>query len=127
VGDALAYAPPMPPDRLATLLRAARASLLPVVSEAAGLAAVESIATGTPVIASAVGALPEIIGPAGLLVEPRDADRLATALRTIWTEDRVHARIAAAAVERATWERRSWADVAEATRRIYADVGVRRD
>lgn len=127
VGDALAYAPPMPPERLATLLRGARASLLPVVSEAAGLAAVESIATGTPVIASAVGSLPEIIGPAGLLVEPRDADRLATALRTIWTEDRVHERIAAAALERATWDRRTWADVADATRRVYADVGVRRD
>lgn len=127
VGEALAYAPPMPPERLATLLRGARASLLPVVSEAAGLAAVESIATGTPVIASAVGALPEIIGPAGLLVEPRDADRLATALRTIWTEDRVHERIAAAALERATWDRRTWADVADATRRVYADVGVWRD
>ncbi len=127
VGDALAYAPPMPPDRLATLLRAARAALLPVVSEAAGLAAVESIATGTPVIASAVGALPEIVGPAGLLVEPRDPDRLAIALRTIWTEDRVHARIAAAALERATWERRTWADVADATRRVYADVGIRHD
>ncbi len=125
VGEALAYAPPMPPERLATLLRASRGSLLPVVSEAAGLAAVESIATGTPVIASAVGALPEIIGPAGMLVEPRDADRLATALRTIWTEVRVHARIAAAALERATWDRRTWADVADETRRVYADVGVR--
>lgn len=127
VGEALAYAPPMPPERLAVLLRGARASLLPVVSEAAGLAAVESIVTGTPVIASAVGALPEIVGPAGLLVEPRDADRLATALRTIWTEDRVHERIAAAALERATWNRRTWADVADATRRVYADVGIRRD
>jgi glycosyltransferase involved in cell wall biosynthesis len=127
VGEVLAYAPPMPPERLASLLRAARASLLPVVSEAAGLAAVESIATGTPVIASAVGALPEIIGPAGLLVEPRDADRLAAALRTIWTEDRVHGRIAAAARERATWDLRDWADVADETRRIYADVGIRSD
>lgn len=127
VGEALAYAPPMPPERLAALLRAARAALLPVVSEATGLAAVESVATGTPVIASAVGALPEIVGPAGLLVEPRDADRLATALRTIWTEDGVHARITAAAIERATWNRRTWADVADETRRIYADVGVRRD
>jgi hypothetical protein len=127
VGEALAYAPPLPPERLAALLRASRASLLPVVSEAAGLAAVESIATGTPVIASSVGALPEIVGPAGLLVEPRDPDRLATALRTIWVEDRVHARIAAAARERATWDRRTWADVADETRRVYAEVGVRAD
>ena len=125
VGESIAYAPPLPPDRLAVVLRASRASLLPVVSEGAGLAAVESIATGTPVVASSVGALPEIVGPAGLLVEPRDPNRLATALRTVWTDDRLHARIAAAAVERATWERRTWSDVADDTRRIYAEVGVR--
>lgn len=125
VGEALAYAPPMPPDRLAALLRGSRAALLPVVSEAVGLAAVEAIATGTPVVASAVGALPEIVGSAGLLVEPRDVDRLATALRTVWIDDRVRGRIADAATDRATADRRTWDDVADATRRIYAEVGIR--
>jgi glycosyltransferase involved in cell wall biosynthesis len=124
VGDTLAYAPPGEPERLVALLRAARGSLLPVVSEGAGLAAVESIATGTPVIASSVGALPELVGPAGLLVEARDPDRLAAALRALWTDDRLHERLVAAAVERATWERRTWAEVADATRRVYAKVGV---
>lgn len=124
VGDVLAYAPPMEPARLAALLRASRASLLPVVSEAAGLAAVESIATGTPVIASAVGALPEVVGPGGMLVEPRDPARLAAALRTIWADDRVHDRIAAAARKRAAAGRRTWADVADETRRVYAAVGI---
>jgi glycosyltransferase involved in cell wall biosynthesis len=125
VGESLAYAPPLGTDRLAGLLRSARASLLPVVSEGAGLAALESIATGTPVIASSVGALPEIVGPAGLLVEARDVDRLAAALRAVWTDDRLRERLAAAAVERATWERRTWTDVADETRRVYAVVGVR--
>ena len=125
VGEVVTYAPPMAPERLATLLRGSRAALLPVVSEGAGLSALESIATGTPVVASAVGALPEIVGGAGLLVEPRDADRLATALRTVWLEDRVHGRIAAAAAERAATDRRTWAEVADETRRVYAAVGVR--
>jgi glycosyltransferase involved in cell wall biosynthesis len=125
VGDTLAYAPPMAPDRLAALLHGARASLLPVVSEGAGLAAVESIATGTPVIASAVGPLPELVGPAGLLVEPRDPDRMATALRTMWVDDSVHGRLVAMARDRARAERRTWADVADETRRIYAEVGIR--
>lgn len=127
VGEVIAYAPPMPPDRLASLLRAARAALLPVVSDAAGLAALESIATGTPVIASAVGALPELVGPAGLLVEPRDVGRLATALRTIWTDELVHDRIRASARERAEADRRTWADVADDTRRVYAEVGIASD
>jgi glycosyltransferase involved in cell wall biosynthesis len=126
VGECLAYTPPLPPERVAALVRGARASLLPVVSEGAGLAAIESIAVGTPVVASAVGALPELVGPAGLLVPPRDVARLATALRTIWVDDLVHGRIAAGAIERATWGRRTWAEVAEDTRRIYAEVGIRR-
>ena len=56
---------------------------------------------GRPVVASAVGPLPELVGPAGLLVEPRDADRLAVALATIWADDDVHDGIADVARERA--------------------------
>ena len=125
VGEALAYAPMLSDARLAGLMRGARAALLPALSDAIGLAAVEAIATGTPVVASTVGALPELIGAAGLLVPPRDVDRLAVALGTVWTDDEVHSRIAAAAQDRAAAGWPSWADVAEATRRVYAAVGRR--
>jgi glycosyltransferase involved in cell wall biosynthesis len=77
------------------------------------------------VVASAVGALPELVGRAGLLVEPRDPERLATAIATIWADDTVHDRIADAARESAKGRRRTWADVASETRAIYAEVGVR--
>jgi glycosyltransferase involved in cell wall biosynthesis len=127
VGDALAYAPGLPLADLVELVRGARAVVLPVVSEAAGLPVIEAIACGTPVIASAVGPLPELIGPAGLLVEPGDPDRLAVALATLWTDDAVHARIAASARERAAWNTRTWADVALETREVYAEVGIRPD
>ena len=124
VGDALAYAPRLEPSRLAALVAGARAAILPVVSEAAGLAAIEALACGTPVVASAVGALPELVGPAGILVEPRDSARLGVALATIWTDDRVHAGLADAARDRVS--NRTWADVARETRVVYADVGIRR-
>jgi glycosyltransferase involved in cell wall biosynthesis len=58
VGEAIAYAPPLPDERVASLMRGARATLLPVVAESVGLAALESIAVGTPVLASAAGVLP---------------------------------------------------------------------
>jgi glycosyltransferase involved in cell wall biosynthesis len=125
VGDALVYAPGLPVADLVELVRGARAVVLPVVSEAAGLPVIEAIACGTPVIASAVGPLPELIGPAGLLVEPGDPDRLAVALATLWSDDAVHARIAASARERAAWNTRTWADVARETREVYAAVGSR--
>jgi glycosyltransferase involved in cell wall biosynthesis len=126
VGSALAYAPALSPTRLAGLLRHARAALLPVRSDSAGLSAIETIACGTPVIASAVGALPEIVGTAGLLVEPRDPARLAAALRTIWMDDRLHGRLAAAARACGTIEPRTWRDVADEIREIYAQVGIAR-
>jgi glycosyltransferase involved in cell wall biosynthesis len=124
-GDALAFAPSLPDERLAALVRGARAAILPALSDATGLPALEAIACGTPIVASAVGALPEIVGSAGILVPPREPERLAAALATIWTEDPVHARLAAAARDRAEGERRTWADVAADTRRVYAEVGSR--
>jgi glycosyltransferase involved in cell wall biosynthesis len=124
VSDALVYAPRLPAARLATLVAGARAAILPVVSEAAGLAAIEALAAGTPVVASAVGALPELVGTAGILVEPRDAGRLAQALATTWTDDAVHERLAVEARERAVRDRRTWADVAAETRGVYAAVGA---
>ena len=123
VGDALAYAPGLPDDRLAALVRGARAAILPVLSEAAGFAAIDALACGTPVVASAVGALPELVGAAGILVPPREPGRLAAALQTAWTDRRVHAQLATEARARAA-SRRSWADVADATRRVYAEVGA---
>jgi glycosyltransferase involved in cell wall biosynthesis len=125
VGAALVYAPALPLERLGRLVRGARATLVPALSDAVGLAAIESIALGVPVVASAVGALPDVVGAGGLLVPPRDVDRLAVALRTIWADDPIHERVRATAVERSRWERRTWTDVADATRRVYAEVGVR--
>jgi glycosyltransferase involved in cell wall biosynthesis len=120
VGDAIAYAPRLDDERLASLVRGARAALLPVLSDSAGQAAVEAIACGIPVVASAVGALPEIVGAAGMLVEPRDSGRLAQALATAFVDDRVHSSLAEIARERAATDRRTWADVASETRSIYS-------
>jgi glycosyltransferase involved in cell wall biosynthesis len=125
-GDSLLYAPAMPPERLAGLVRDARAVVMPALSDAAGLPALDAVAAGVPVVATAVGALPEAVGQAGILVEPRDPERLAEALRTVWADDRVRDGLVAAALERRAAAPRTWADVALETRRVYAAVGVRR-
>jgi glycosyltransferase involved in cell wall biosynthesis len=121
---ALAWAQQLPPERLAALVAGARATILPVVSEATGLPALDSLAAGTPVIASAVGPLPQLVGAAGILVEPRDARSLARAITTAWADDRVHAGLVAAARASAAELTRTWADVATETRAVYAEVGV---
>jgi glycosyltransferase involved in cell wall biosynthesis len=123
-GDALVYAPAMSPERLAGLVRGARAVVMPAISDASGLPALDAIAAAVPVVATGVGALPEVVGQAGILVEPRDPARLAEAIRTAWADDRVRSRLVEAAIERRATAR-TWADVAEETRRVYADVGAR--
>jgi glycosyltransferase involved in cell wall biosynthesis len=125
IGGTFAYAPGSSADDLAALVQCARAVIVPVVSEATGLPAIEAVACGTPVVASAVGPLPELVGQAGLLVEPGDADRLALALATIWTDDDVHRRLAEQTSIRASADRRTWADVAGETRSVYAEIGTR--
>jgi len=119
VADAIVYAPALPDDRLAALVAGARFVVHPVRSDATGTVAMEALAAGVPVVASAVGALPEIIGPAGILVEPGDSRRLATAIRAAWSDDALRATMAAAAAERAM-AGRTWADVAYETRAIWA-------
>jgi glycosyltransferase involved in cell wall biosynthesis len=125
IGDALAYAPGLPVAETVALIRGARAALLPVLADSTGLSAIEAIACGVPVIASSVGALPEIVGTAGILVEPRDPERLAVALAAAWSDEVVHDRISSAAAARARGETqplRTWRDVAAEVRSIYAEV-----
>jgi glycosyltransferase involved in cell wall biosynthesis len=127
-GEALVYAPVMPPEDAAAVVAASRGVVLPMISEASGLAALDAVAAGVPVVASAVGALPEIVGTAGILVEPRDQERLATALSTVWADGPVRAKLEEAAREGAAGNGssiRTWADVAADVRAIYAEIGRR--
>lgn len=137
-GGQVVYAPVLDVDETAAVVAAARAVLLPVVSEASGQAAIDALAAGVPVIASAVGALPEIVGTAGILVEPRDRDRLVTALAAAWGDEPVRRRLVTAVRDRATGRggvasagsagstaspARTWGDVAADVRAVYAEVG----
>jgi glycosyltransferase involved in cell wall biosynthesis len=109
----------LPPAEHATLTVGAVAHVQPALSDATGMAALDALSVGTPVIASRTGPLPEIVGPAGIVVEPRDPARMAMALRTMWVDGPVANQVRRAARQRATGAGRSWADVADETRRAY--------
>lgn len=68
---------------LAGLYSSASAYVLPSLQEGFGLTVLEAMACGAPVIASRRAALPEVVGNAGLLVEPLNEAELAWAMRTI--------------------------------------------
>ncbi len=91
---------------LDALYRGAAALVMPSRSEGFGLPALEAMARGCPVVASRAGALPEVVGDAGVLVPPGDADALAAALDRLLTDDSLAATLAAAGRRRAatfTW------------------------
>ena len=123
LGERLFYAPRLSEGRLATLVAGARAAIRPSISDAVGLPALEAIACGTPVVASAVGALPEVVGAAGVLVEARDPARMARAIEAIWIDDALHRRCRDAAASLAR-QRPTWAEIARLTRGVYAAAAI---
>jgi glycosyltransferase involved in cell wall biosynthesis len=121
VEDLVLLVPHLSPDDLATLEAGAEAAVFPAISEGTGLAVLEALAVGIPVVASRVGPLPELVGPAGIIVEPRDPARLAAALRAAWS-GHIHDQLRRVARQRALAGRRTWADVARETREVYASA-----
>jgi glycosyltransferase involved in cell wall biosynthesis len=71
---------------LAALYPSALAVVTPAFEEGFGLPAIEALACGTPVLSSVRGAVPEIIGDAGLLFEPDAPESIATAIARIATD-----------------------------------------
>lgn len=87
----------LPREMLLRLVRGAKAVIFPSLYEGFGLPALEAIRLGTPVISSDISSLPEVIGRAGLLVDPYDAGAIAAAMRAIDRDAQLVANIRAAA------------------------------
>ena len=98
-GERVRFLGPLPREDVLRLFRAADASLLSSTWENFPHTVVESLAVGTPVIATAVGGVPEVVrdGKNGLLVPPGDAGVLAAAIVRFYGEPGLRERLAAAA------------------------------
>jgi glycosyltransferase involved in cell wall biosynthesis len=98
----------VPDELLPGLYAAALAVVMPSRYEGFGLPCLEAMAAGAPVVAATAGALPETCGDAALLVQPDEADELATATVAAATDDALRTRLIAAGQKRAAefpWDR----------------------
>ena len=93
--------------QLAALYRGASCFVYPSLYEGFGLPPLEAMQCGTPVITANTSSLPEVVGDAGLMVNPLDADAFAEAMLTLWRD--AAARDSARARGLARAARFSWA------------------
>jgi glycosyltransferase involved in cell wall biosynthesis len=107
-------------DELDALYRAADLVAYPSLYEGFGLAIVEAMARGVPVVTSTTPACAEVAGDAALLVDPLDVGGLADALARGLTDEALRADLVARGNERASTF--SWAATARATLDAYRDA-----
>jgi glycosyltransferase involved in cell wall biosynthesis len=118
------FAGAVPRESVAEYLAASDLLVLPSRSEGLPHAVLEAMAFGLPVVASAVGGVPEAVqdGVTGVLVPPEDVQALAGGLETLMGDLELCERYGAAA--RAAFERRehTWDRVARDLDALYAEA-----
>jgi glycosyltransferase involved in cell wall biosynthesis len=118
LGDKVTFASGLPDEEYAQLLASAEVAVVPSLYEGFSLPAVEHLASGTPLVASRAGALPEVVADAAVLVKPGDPEEFATALRGLLDDGAQRAELAARGLARVR-ERFAWPAVAAATVGLY--------
>lgn len=110
----------VPDADLPGLYNAADVLATPSFYEGFGLPALEAMACGTPVVVSDRASLPEVVGDAGLLVDPDDPQDIARALGRVLTDDLLRARMRERGLAQAA--RFSWERAGRATLAVYQKV-----
>lgn len=121
LADRVRFTSGLPDDEYATLLASAEIAVVASVYEGFSLPAVEHMASGTPLVATRAGALPEVTGGAALLVAPGDPEELAAAIRVLHDAPSERERLSREGSERVS-QRFAWPAVAAATVNLYRNV-----
>ena len=125
IADVVQFRPPVRQDQLVEWFRAASVLVMPSYSESFGLVAIEAQATGTPVLAAAVGGLPVAVrdGLTGFLIDGHEPARYARVLRDFADDPGLTDRMGAAAAQHA--KAFGWGSTAARMAEVY--TAARRD
>ena len=121
LGQVVEFISGVPDERIVELYATSSVAVVPSLYEGFSLPAIEAMCSGTPLVATTGGALPEVAGPGGetcVSVPPGDSGALAAALTQVLDDPAMAARIGAAGRERVI-SRWSWRHTAEQTVEHY--------
>ena len=121
LADRVRFAHGLDDEAFSALLASAETAVVPSLYEGFSLPAVEHMASGTPLVASRSGALPEVTGDAAVLVTPADSEELAAVLRRLHDSPAERAALAGRGLRR-VGERFAWPAVAKATAGQYREA-----
>jgi glycosyltransferase involved in cell wall biosynthesis len=96
--------------------------IYPSLYEGFGLPPLEAMACGTPVITSNTSSLPEVVGDAGVTVDPLDETAIAAAIQDLLSDPQQLETLAAAGLRRAS--RFNWRQTARETVALYTEVAA---
>jgi glycosyltransferase involved in cell wall biosynthesis len=117
MGDRVRFLGRVSSEDLLYLYNAAEMLAHPAFYEGFGLPPLEAMACGLPVIVSNVASLPEVVGDAGLLVDPHDVDELTVSMWRVLTDSQLRAEMQSKGLRQSA--RFSWERAARETRTIY--------
>ncbi|GBC95572.1 GDP-mannose-dependent alpha-(1-6)-phosphatidylinositol monomannoside mannosyltransferase [bacterium HR16] len=110
----------IPREHLPGVYAAASALLYPSLYEGFGLPPLEAMGCGTPVLASNTSAMPEVVGDGGILIDPRDVQKIADGILRITLDEMLRQQVIKRGLERAKLFR--WDEVAEHTLRVLEEA-----
>jgi len=122
MGDAVHFSGYVADEDLPALYSLAELFALPSLYEGFGLEPLEAMACGTPVVTSDVSSLPEVVGDAGLCVDPLDVDRLAEAMELVFADAALRQEMIRKGMKRA--RQFSWEAAAQKLLHLYERAGV---
>ena len=92
----------------------------PSLYEGFGLPPLEAMACGCPVVTSNISGLPEVVGNAGIIIDPYDIDSLAQAMKQVLTDNKKREEMVAKGLTQA--RKFSWERAAQETLKVYKKV-----
>jgi glycosyltransferase involved in cell wall biosynthesis len=101
--------------------RLASVAVIPSIYEGFGLPAAEAMACGAPVVSTTAGALPEVVGDAGILVPPADTKALAEAISALVVSPNKRKHLSEMGRKRIV-HMFNWQNTAKATADVYAEA-----